>query len=578
MKRIIKKLFKKEYLINQLMQIYSLLLVGIILLTVAASCVFIGHNTHVSLDTKMNAVVYQLDNYIANQKNVMDGIYTDLVGSQAKVENLRNYLRMTPTEYFDYTAEAWEINQTDVRFPSLLQNQFFTFSDLSAIYLSLDEAEGTYLRADRSIRNGQKVSGQIPEPEGLTMVRVIQNQYTGKPLGTIYGVFSREAALGSLVETVAKEGIDSFIFNDAGELMFSNTTQTSSKEQQQLTKAVQSGEKITPLFSKKYFVRVNSDSGQATVILLTSKRLFWKNVLQSSTVIFLVGSLIAGILLVILQRTFKRYSKQVAMIVNVTETVSEGNLKTRIDPSLVQGELNDLATAINFMIASLDQYIEDIYNLEIKQRDANMRALQSQINPHFLYNTLEYIRMYALSRQQEELADVVYAFSALLRNNTSQEKTTSLEKELSFCEKYVYLYQMRYPDRIAYHFVIEDALKKIQLPKFTIQPLIENYFVHGIDYTRNDNAISVKAYMEQNQTVIKVIDNGKGMSPERLQEVIQSLSDPAVDTATSIGLRNVHERLKSFFGSSYSMEIDSDQMAGTIITIRFVYEGTFDHV
>lgn len=109
--------------------------------------------------------------------------------------------------------------------------------------------------------------------------------------------------------------------------------------------------------------------------------------------------------------------------------------------------------------------------------------------------------------------------------------------------------------------------------------MIENYFVHGIDYTRNDNAISVKAYMEQNQTVIKVIDNGKGMSPERLQEVIQSLSDPAVDTATSIGLRNVHERLKSFFGSSYSMEIDSDQMAGTIITIRrFVYEGTFDHV
>ena len=100
------------------------------------------------------------------------------------------------------------------------------------------------------------------------------------------------------------------------------------------------------------------------------------------------------------------------------------------------------------MVDSLDQYIHDIYTLEIKQRDAHMRALQSQINPHFLYNTLEYIRMYALSRQQEELADVVYAFSTLLRNNINQEKTTTLAEEISFCEKYVYLYQMRYPTNL----------------------------------------------------------------------------------------------------------------------------------
>ena len=91
------------------------------------------------------------------------------------------------------------------------------------------------------------------------------------------------------------------------------------------------------------------------------------------------------------------------------------------------------------MTDSINDYIEDIYTLEIKQRDADMRALQAQINPHFLYNTLEYIRMYALSRQQEELADVVYAFSALLRNNTTQEKIKTLAEEVTFCEKYVLL-------------------------------------------------------------------------------------------------------------------------------------------
>ena len=120
------------------------------------------------------------------------------------------------------------------------------------------------------------------------------------------------------------------------------------------------------------------------------------------------------------------------------------------------------------MVDSLDQYIHDIYTLEIKQRDAHMRALQSQINPHFLYNTLEYIRMYALSRQQEELADVVYAFSTLLRNNINQEKTTTLAEEISFCEKYVYLYQMRYPDQFAYKFEIEETIADVEIPKFII--------------------------------------------------------------------------------------------------------------
>ena len=114
------------------------------------------------------------------------------------------------------------------------------------------------------------------------------------------------------------------------------------------------------------------------------------------------------------------------------------------------------------MVDSLDQYIHDIYTLEIKQRDAHMRALQSQINPHFLYNTLEYIRMYALSRQQEELADVVYAFQRYL-GIILTKKTTTLAEEISFCEKYVYLYQMRYPDQFAYKFEIEETIADVEI-------------------------------------------------------------------------------------------------------------------
>lgn len=186
--------------------------------------------------------------------------------------------------------------------------------------------------------------------------------------------------------------------------------------------------------------------------------------------------------------------------------------------------------------------------------------------------------MYALSRQQEELADVVYAFSALLRNNTTQEKTTTIEKELSFCEKYVYLYQMRYPDQIAYHFELAEGTQQVEIPKFTIQPLIENYFVHGIDYTRNDNAISVKTSVTNGELVILIRDNGKGMTPTRLAQVRNKLAAVDVEMSTSIGLRNVHERLKSFFGEQYELTIDSTLGEGTTIQIKVKGEGGLMHV
>ena len=102
------------------------------------------------------------------------------------------------------------------------------------------------------------------------------------------------------------------------------------------------------------------------------------------------------------------------------------------------------------MLDRLEKNIHDIYQLELSQKDANMRALQAQINPHFMYNTLEFLRMYAVMQSQDELADIIYEFSSLLRNNISDERETTLKQELEFCRKYSYLCMVRYPKSIAY--------------------------------------------------------------------------------------------------------------------------------
>ncbi|MFZ8763753.1 histidine kinase [Enterococcus diestrammenae] len=571
------KLFKKGYLINQLMFIYGLLLTGIILLTVASLCVYTTYSSKKQLDTQTTAVESQVRSYAVNKNDAMLNIYSDLAGNNSKVENMRNYLVLPLSDYLQYTIDSYATYRTDINFVSTLATMFGTYPDLETLYIQMADVEDT-LRADRTHPNGRKISELKMEDDGLVLKRSIQDYYSGKSIGMIWAVFSESGVLDDLAQDAKDLEMTTLVFDNNDDPIYSRQGKLSKKELLAVEEAVKDQKSLPSFVAQDYFVSQQVTISQNRILLLTSKQHFWRRTLGTCLVIVLIGTLLALLLLLTLRRTFKRYSQQVGKIVAVTENVSQGNLKDRIDATQVQDELNVLAEAINFMIESMDHYIEDIYTLEVKQRDANMRALQSQINPHFLYNTLEYIRMYALSRQQEELADVVYAFSALLRNNTTQEKTTTIEKELSFCEKYVYLYQMRYPDQIAYHFELAEGTQQVEIPKFTIQPLIENYFVHGIDYTRNDNAISVKTSVTNGELVILIRDNGKGMTPTRLAQVRNKLAAVDVEMSTSIGLRNVHERLKSFFGEQYELTIDSTLGEGTTIQIKVKDEGGLMHV
>ena len=203
-----------------------------------------------------------------------------------------------------------------------------------------------------------------------------------------------------------------------------------------------------------------------------------------------------------------------------------------------------------------------------------MRALQAQINPHFMYNTLEFIRMYAVMKSQEELADIIYEFSSLLRNNISDETQVTLESELEFCRKYSYLCMVRHPNSVAYGFTIAEELKGMIIPKFTIQPLVENYFVHGVDYRRKDNVISVKVLKKSDAVQIIVQDNGRGIKVDKLAEIQQILAKRRLENSenkekrTSIGIINIHERFLLFFGDRYSIAVESGENRG----VRYIIE------
>lgn len=566
---ILSRIFKKDFLINQLMQLYSILLVLISIFIIGLICIYNGVEQFRAAANTVNGTSLQLDNYIKDKNSLVTNILSELTSSDQQIESLRNYLKMTPAEYFSYENDIFRQSGESLSIPNLLNRLLRTHPEITEILIQLEESP-YYLKANSQAPYGEKINGTEIDLEGtLYLARWIAHPSNyAQPIGQIFITFNTQQVLNSQSERNAQYGIESFIYGSNGQRLFTDTSNLDPSELAQIDEAMRPlNVPNETILAKDFYVQKTVNQNEMTALVLLSKRVIWQSIAGVSFMILFLGAAVIALLLLILHRTFKRYTSQVEQIVASVKKVSHGDFEERIDTSQVQQELQQIAIAFNQMTASINAYIEDIYILEIKQRDANMRALQAQIDPHFLSNTLEYIRMYALNQGQEELADVVYAFSALLRNNTTQEKTTTLQQELDFCEKYVFLYQMRYPDKIAYHVIVEEKLKQLRIPKFVIQPLVENYFVHGIDYQRNDNAISIKARIHEGCVNIQILDNGKGVPAQKLSEIKEQLATSTVELQQSIGLKNVHERLRGYYGTRYQMTLDSQENGGFRINL-----------
>ncbi|MGU9512661.1 sensor histidine kinase [Enterococcus faecium] len=568
----IRILFSKGTLLNRLLRKYAVIMIGV---TMTATVIFSVHtwDQNQKQAENMTSDAVQSTSRMLNDKTTLSRIIKNqLVGDSEKIENVTTYLTKPIDQYLMYVYEQQNSTDELVSFPNQIKDLYINYEELSAIYIVLNQLP-EYYESSRENKGGEVKAG-TPKLLDAFYIKLPITQ-GGAESGSIFIGFQKKE-LDTILENLTS-------FNGLSLYMISGTTnrlytfhdnkiakETFGRQETIISESLQKNSQL-PIANlrKNNFVQHQELSDDYRILAVLDKKSV-KTETGKNLAPLIVGIIVLdSILLIFLYKTFKRYSQQISVVMQAMEQTAAGNLETRIDTTKTEYELKELSIGINEMLDSINQFVEDIYKLEIKQQDAHMRALQAQINPHFLYNTLEYIRMYAISEGSEELADVVYAFSALLRNNTNQEKTITLKEELDFCEKYVYLYQMRYPNRVAYHFIIDPDLEKIEVPKFVIQPLVENYFKHGIDFTRFDNALSVKVLQEDKRVRIIVKDNGRGMTEKRLKQVEEKLSHPKVELHESIGLQNVNERLRANFGSSYYMSLENNETGGLTVSITF---------
>ena len=287
----------------------------------------------------------------------------------------------------------------------------------------------------------------------------------------------------------------------------------------------------------------------------------------------LFGGLIAAITLLIYYYS-GRLTKPLETLRRLMRKIEGGETDVRMN---VRGmdEIYVLGSSFNLMIEKLNELIFEVYESKMREKEllflekeAQLNALQQQVNPHFLYNTLESINWLAYRKGVYEICDMSSALGAFFRGNISnRQEFLTIRQEIDHIKTYLVIQKIRYAHKFDIVWDIGKEIEECRIPKLSLQPLIENSILHGLEHTEAGGIIAVTGRLQDDTILIRIRDNGKGIQEERLQELMRSLEQGAA--YGGVGLGNVYQRMRLVFGSLFSFAIESSEESGTTILLRY---------
>ena len=337
---------------------------------------------------------------------------------------------------------------------------------------------------------------------------------------------------------------------------------------------------VTKTSKRLMITHINSDLG----ILITcaiENTIINQNTALIRKITYLITLICIFIALALSCFCMSFFSKRIHAICKGIVKVKEGNFKERIHIGQTEDELNLIATHFNYMCDSLEIYISQVYKAGLHQQDAKLKqkiaeyyALQSQVDPHFLFNTLESIRMSALSCENPKIPQMIYKLGSLFRSSIRQDMFVPLKNEIDYCTAYLELLQLRYEDYLITNFNIDSSLYQYNIIKHLLQPIIENAIVHGMDTDEGPLTIHITGQLIKENTIILTIsDDGQGISLERLTAIQNALKNNLETHSkstgkNSVGLTNINERIHLVYGMDYGLELISKEGKGTKVILK----------
>lgn len=262
----------------------------------------------------------------------------------------------------------------------------------------------------------------------------------------------------------------------------------------------------------------------------------------------------------------RKISVRVQRITNAMKKSEAGSLDNRIETN-GHDELDTIAECFNKMSRKLGEYIEQAYLSRIMQKSAELSALQSQINPHFLFNTLETLRMESVTCGCETVAQMLMILGNIFRwNLKNKENVVTVSQEIQYAEYYLELQKYRMKDRLEYSVRVDPSILDFHILKFMLQPILENAVQHGLSGKDKGGSVEIAGFMDGGRVVFTITDDGMGFDPQELSRIARELEADVDLGAEKIGLKNVSDRIRILFGGDYKLTIQS-KPGNTVVTV-----------
>ncbi|MNB94471.1 putative sensor-like histidine kinase [compost metagenome] len=317
---------------------------------------------------------------------------------------------------------------------------------------------------------------------------------------------------------------------------------------------------------------VSQKTGWTTMVTIPLERILTPVQKTRNTLILTTLAIVA---IALVAATFISYAltKPLKSLVRLMKQVQHGNLDVWLSPKY-NDEIGMIGSHFNRMIIRVKDLLQEVALTEKRKQKADMRALQNQINPHFIYNTLESIRMLAEGSDDPRVAELTYLLGVQMRYGiVRSEEMVSIRHELDHVRNYLNLLQIRFPDKFRLDIDVPEECLPLPVLKLVFQPVVENAVFHGLEPKEGPGTVSITAWSEDGKTVFCVADDGVGMDSDTLRLLNSNLINSTDSEMFGIGLRNVNERLRLHYGSSCGLQVFSEPGRGTRVILRIEEPG-----
>lgn len=427
---------------------------------------------------------------------------------------------------------------------------------------------------------GQYINVNDFSKGNIAMARLIKGDKGTGGYGVLLISLYPEMKLASMLETVGlQQGTHLFVMNDAGSVILADDLSMVGHRLEE--EPFMSN--IISHYNGSFTMDINEQ--RMAINYYTVPKVNWKVVqmipydvlmreteqLRSYNIVvnglFAVGLVMVAVLL------SSGITRPLYRLSLLMKEVPKGNFKVKA-PVKGNDEVAQLSNSFNIMVQQMDELIKQLEEEHKMRERAHLEALQAQINPHFLFNTLNGIKWMATINGADNVGQMIAALGRLLETTVGKnEEMITLSEEIRCVDSYILLQKMRYGDKFDIQYNMDDEILSYRIPRLILQPLVENAIIHGFEDMESGGVIIINGHKQSDSILIEVTDNGKGISVEKMSNILEDSNDKK-GRFSNIGLNNVNDRIKLHFGGDYGLTISSHEGIGTTVQMRLpLYEG-----